>query len=61
MRCVSTNLDVGMFNDELNIQKQDTSFGKSAFPHPVFGDAFVPCFVDLIVGHCFVIIMVIES
>lgn len=50
-----------MFNDELNIQKQDTSFGKSAFPHPVFGDAFVPCFVDLIVGHCFVIIMVIES
>lgn len=52
-----------MFNREMNIQKQDKSFsfGKSAFPLSVVGDAFVPRFVDLIVGHCFVIIMVIDS
>ena len=54
--CVSTNLNVGMFNVEINIQKQDKRSGKSTCTLPALGDVFVPFFVDLIVGHCFLII-----
>lgn len=56
MSGVGTNVDVGMFNGEMNIQKQDKRSGKSACARSVVGDAIVPFFVDLFVRHNLIII-----